>query len=69
VRTPAVVVRHPRVKDAAEVILGQWNDPIQAFAPNRANQPFANALACGERTGVFRMVNPITVIVRSTSAE
>src|SRR5262249_20314134 len=28
----------PPTKDAPEVILGRRNDPIQAFAPNRANQ-------------------------------
>ena len=45
----------PPTKDAPEVILGRRNDPIQAFAPNRANQPFrkthwpaANALASSE---------------------
>ena len=41
VRTPAIVMRDPLLKDASEMTLVQRNQPVQAFAPNRANQSFA----------------------------
>jgi hypothetical protein len=41
VGTPAIVVRDPLAKDVSEVTLVQRNHPVQALAPYRANQSFA----------------------------
>ena len=39
--TPAIVRCNPLREDASEVSLVQRNQPVQAFAANRANQSFA----------------------------
>ena len=39
--TPAIVMRDPLPKDAAEVRLVQQNHPVQALAPNGTDHPFA----------------------------
>ena len=41
VRTPTIVMRDPRLKDASQMVLAERNHPVQAFAPNRADQAFA----------------------------
>ena len=44
VRTPAIVVRDPLREDSAEMTLGERNQPVEAFAPNRANHAFAERI-------------------------
>jgi len=49
VRTPAVVVCNPLAQDRAEMRLGQWNHPIQALAPDRADHALADRVRLGAR--------------------
>jgi hypothetical protein len=45
--TPAIVMRDPLPKDAAEVRLVQQNHPVQALAPNGTDHPFAERVSSG----------------------
>ena len=49
VRTPAVVVSNLLAQDRAEMRLGQRNHPIQALAPDRADDPLADRVRLGAR--------------------
>ncbi len=69
VGTPAIVVRDPVPKDSAKVTLVERHHPVQhsqRIVPIARSQ---NTFACGDRTGVFRIVSPIAAIVRSTPSE
>ena len=49
VRAPAVVVGNPLAQDRAQMRLGQRNHPIQALAPDRADDPLADRVRLGAR--------------------
>ena len=44
VRTPGVVMGHTLAKNGSEMILAHRNHPIEALAPNGANEPFAKGI-------------------------
>src|SRR5262245_55434089 len=44
VRTPAIVMRDPRLEDASGMALVQWNHPVEALAAYRANQALAECV-------------------------
>ena len=44
VRAPVIVMREPLLEDASEVGLVERNHPVEAFAPNRANDSFAEGV-------------------------
>ena len=56
--TPAIVVRDPLLEDASEVTLIQRDQPVQALAPNRPNQSFAERVGVSGRLHRQRAVRP-----------
>jgi len=69
VRTSAIVVGDRSPEDLAEVNLVEQNHPVQAFAPNRANQPFAGRVRLRRSHRCLENGEPIAAIVRSTPSE
>ena len=41
---PGIVMHDPRFRDQPQVRLGQWNQPVRAFAADGANDAFANGI-------------------------
>src|SRR2546427_1085604 len=39
--TPFIIMGHPCLHDASQVMLGQRDHTVQAFAPQRTDEPFA----------------------------
>ena len=60
-----VVVLHPARQDASEMVLRQWNQPVDAFPGDRPWSRSQNALALGARTGLLRTRKPRCRIVSS----
>jgi hypothetical protein len=48
-RTTLIVVDDPLLKDVSEMTLVQPNHPIQTLTADRADQPFAKRIRCGDR--------------------
>jgi hypothetical protein len=67
--TPTIVVRDPVPENSANVTLVKGiiqSRHSRRIVPITRSQ---NAFACGDRTGVLRIVSPIAAIVRSTPSE
>jgi hypothetical protein len=63
-----VIVDHPVAKNPSEMSLVNGDQPVQTLPTHRADQSFANALACGVHTGVFSTCRAVDAIARSTVA-
>src|SRR5262245_42619181 len=44
VRTAAIVMSDPPLKDPSEMPLMEWNHEVQTLAPDRAHQPFTEGI-------------------------
>jgi hypothetical protein len=47
VRTTFVIVRRPLVQQTSQVVFGQRDHKIQAFPPQRADEPLAEGIRLG----------------------
>src|SRR5215468_2799427 len=54
--TAFIVMRHPCVHDASQVMLGEWDHTIQAFPSQRADEPLAERI--GLRRPYRRLAHP-----------
>src|ERR1700686_1972138 len=67
VRTPLIVMSRPRSQNRTEMYLRHRDHPVEAFAPYRANDPLAIALAFGLAIGDRNTPTPRALIESSTS--
>ena len=68
VGTTADIVSDPLTNNPSEMSLVHGDEPVETLSTNGADQSFADALACGVRTGVLSTCRPIEAIARSTVA-
>jgi len=57
-RTSCIIVAYPYVHDASQVVLGQRDDKIQAFSPQRTEQSFAESIRLGALRRSFQDLEP-----------
>ena len=57
-RAARIVMLHPCLQNAAQVVLGQRNHEVQAFAPQRAQEPFAKGIRLGSPHRGFEHSQP-----------
>ena len=56
--TPCVIMGYPCLHDASQVVLGQRDDKIQAFSPQRPEQSFAEGIRLGALRRSFQDPEP-----------
>jgi hypothetical protein len=54
VRSGTVVVPDPFKDERAEMLLAEWDDPVQALAPQRADEAFAKGVGLRRADGSAR---------------
>ena len=54
-----MIMRHPGVHDASQVVLGESDHKIQAFSSQRADEPFAKCVRL--RTVRWRFQDPVVL--------
>ena len=69
VRASSIVVADPGFQYKPQMGFRQWNEPIQAFSTDGADQPLADAVRHRTAGGIFSTRNPKLPTEASSSTE
>jgi len=60
-RSSAIIVANPFTKNLLQMTFAEWNQEVQAFSPNRADQPFTERVRFGCPDWRFQNTNAETI--------